>query len=421
MRILFVLPSVPFPPSDGGTTKIFNLLKYLATRHKCDLLCMGDMTDGVQNEFRSALPALGTVTVFPYPSRLRQMANLCWHLAHLRPPSFARFTCKRLGDKLADKVREGQYDVIHYDIINMAQYLGDGSRGATVHSPNDATSQVYARLATVSPSLFARMKLRFSSCLLRRFEREVYPRFCKIHVVSEEDKRYLVEVAPGSDIEVIPISSGYPNSLGTAERLPRQSGAGPVVAVCGNLGDAAITHGFEEFLEAVLPLLCQVYPTLRVRVLGRRIPDTLIRKLVSYPNVEYHAWVSDFEAFLTDADVVLTPDKAGAPGAKTRVVQAMALGVAVLGSATAFEGVPIQDGEQGFIYRSPRECGDKLLRLLGSASLRHAVGRAAAVLAAAEYALESIGPRYEALYLAAQNRANSQRSSPGSAGEAVKV
>jgi hypothetical protein len=37
----------------------------------------------------------------------------------------------------------------------------------------------------------------------------------------------------------------------------------------------------------------------------------------------------------------LVRDRAGAPGAKTRTVQTMALGRAVLGSTIAFEGIPI--------------------------------------------------------------------------------
>lgn len=401
MRILFVLPSVPFPPTDGGKAKIYNLLKYLTPRHKCDLLCLGDITEEVERKFREAVPALGTLAVFSYPNRVSQIASLFWHLVHLRPPSFARFTNSELATELAEIDRSGKYDIIHYDIINMAQYVTDGHLVATVHSPNDATSLVYARLAAASSNWFTRLKLGFSSLLLRRFEGRIYPHFDKVHVVSAEDKCYLLDVAPESDIDVIPISSGYPYDLGAAERTTSRSDDNPVVAVCGNLGDEAIALGFETFLDAVLPTLCRTCPNLRVRVLGRHIPGALLQKIRSYPNVEYLAWVDDFEFFLTSADVVLTPDKAGAPGAKTRVVQAMALGMAVLGSEVAFEGVPIRDGEHGFIYRNPGECGDKLLRLLASKELLQRIGRAAAIFAAEEYALERIGPRYEALYLAA--------------------
>ena len=403
MRILFVLPAVPFPPSDGGKAKVFNLLKYLSTRHACDLICLGHDGPALRDALRAALPELGAVDVAPYPTHGGRLVGAVLQVLRLHPPSFARFFSREARAMLARAKAAGHYDVVHYDIINMAQYHSAADGVASVHSPNDATSQVYLRLARVAKDRRLRWKLRFSALLLRRFERRSYPTFDKIHVVSENDKDYLRREAPAADIHVIPISSGYSCDYRLNRVSPERAEA-PIIVVCGNLGDAAIAIGFEAFLDEILPDLGRRHPGLRVRVLGRCIADRLKQKIAGHTNVEYLAWVEDFEAFLNESDVVLLPDLAGAPGAKTRVVQAMALGKAVVGSEVAFEGIPIEPGRHGLVYGSSAECLAALESVLASPALKKSLGAAAATLAADEYSLEMIGPRYEALYVTARER-----------------
>jgi len=376
---------------------VFNVLRYLAPHHHCDLLCFGDPGSADLAGLRAQLPTIGKVWMVPPPPLRSRFIGTAANLARLRPPSFARFASAEMADSLQTAKRSSCYDVIHYDIINMAPYREGNGETPSVHSPNDATSLVYRRLAADAASPVAKLRLHLVSWLLARFERRHYGAFSKIHVVSDADRDYLVRHVPAVDVEVVPITSGYPRDI-VAAYAGAAAQPGLTVTVCGNLGDAAIAAGFRQFLEHVLPTVGQIHPELRVRVLGRRIDAALKRDLKGYPNVDYVAWIEDFEACLSSSDVLLLPDRAGAPGAKTRTVQAMALGRAVLGSATAFEGIPMTAGRHGLIYTSNDECRESLLRLLGDRSLRETLGAAAARLAADEYSLDSIGPKYERLY-----------------------
>ena len=382
---------------------MFNLLKYLSTRYTCDLICLGHDDPALQEALRAALPELGALDVVPYPTLVDSLVHSALQLLSLNPPSFARFFSRELRVVLARAKSAGHYDVVHYDVINMAQYYSPADGVASVHSPNDATSQVYMRRARVAKGFLLRWKLRFSAFLLRRYERRFYPTFDKIHVVSEKDKDYLRCLAPTADIHVIPISSGYSSDFSLKRVSPVRAEA-PVIVVCGNLGDATIAIGFEAFLNEVLPHLGSRHPELRVRVLGRCIADSLMKKIAGHTNVEYLAWVESFGTFLNESDIVLVPDRAGAPGAKTRVVQAMALGKTVVGSEVAFEGIPMEPGRHGLVYRSSAECLSMLEGVLASPSSRQSIGAAAAALASHEYSLEMIGPRYEALYVSACER-----------------
>lgn len=400
MHLLFVLPNFPFPPADGGRAKVYNILRYLSVRHKCDLICFGDSDHADAIGLRQNLPSIGTVRIVRQPTWTVRTFRALVNLVRLRPPSLARYSSREMSRCIDESKQSGRYDAIHFDIINMAPYQHRCQELPSVHSPNDATSLVYQRLSKVAPSVSEQLRLRFASWLLARYERTYYSEFSKIHVVSEADREYLARLVPDADIVVVPITSGYSRDISASSQVTA-SARGPVVTVCGNLGDAAIAAGFQEFLEHVLPAVSVAYPELRVRVLGRRISVSLKRRLQDHPNVEYLAWVDSFEDFLSDSDILLLPDSAGAPGAKTRTVQAMALGRAVLGSTTAFEGVRIIDGYHGAIYGTHEECRQLLLCLLADRKMITTMGAAAACLAADEYSLECIGPQYEKLYLQA--------------------
>ena len=383
--------------------KVLNILRYLSPRHHCDLVCLGKYDTLLLEQLRLDLPELGAVKIFPKPKNWVQILCAIMGVLRLSPFSFARFTSQQMLAWVRKAAHETRYDVIHYDIINMAQYHNMEAECASVHSPNDATSQVYFRLSNFASGWPSRLGLRLSAILLLRFEKASYANFSKIHVVSEDDKSYLNRIVPKADVVVIPISSGYTYHLLNSQPIRRQVTV-PVLTVCGNLGNIAIANGFRLFLDEVLPRLLCRFPELRVRVLGNRISSRLLAKIKTYSQIEYYYCVDDFESFLTQSDLILIPDSAGAPGAKTRVVQAMALGLAIVSSKTGFEGVPVINGIHGMIYKSASECFRIIFKLLSDPLLRQHLGTEAARLAAENYSLDVVGPKFEALYKQAYER-----------------
>lgn len=413
MRILFVLPEFPFPPVSGGRQKVFNILRYLAPRHECGVFCLGEVDQTALGEFKVAVPTIGRIELFPHERFASNgFLGLAGALLRRTPPSIARCANRALARRLSEIAATDRYDVIHYDIINMAQY--HQGRVASVHSPNDATSMVYARQAEASTAWSGALRYFLLSKLLRDYEKRHYAAFTKVHVVSDTDRRYLQALVPAADISVIPISSGFPSDLPATIRATGKcvSQSSLTIAVCGNLSDPSIARGFDSFLTGALPGIVTRYPDIRVRVLGRVGLSEVRERMQSFPCMDYNDRVDSFEAFIASADVILVPDQTGAPGPKTRVVQAMALGKAVLGTVTAFEGIPMQDGVHGKVYRSNDECIQKLLDMLSGPEMRQRLGNAAQTLAVSQYALDVVGPQYEGLYCTALAKHTAELQQP---------
>lgn len=394
MRLLFLLQDIPYPPATGINSKAFNLLKSLSRAGwQCDLLCFaaGDHSArraGLERE----LPGVKVLAVHPPLSGAGLALMKVFNLFKGVPPSFAEY-CS--ADFLASfrKAAARGYDAVHYDVINMAQYLGSGPDAPAVLSSNDAISLSYRRMIAQNKSPLRKLYLAAAEALIRRFERAVYPRFAAVHVVSEEDAAYLRAVSPDIRLKVIPLA--VDRSFLEYAPARKEAGGLPRVAFVGNLAVPGIANGLFGFLDGAFSRLDS--GTFEFRVLGPNASPSDERRLRAWPGLKYYGWAEDYKAFLSEADIVLVLDRSGT-GIKTRVLEAMAMGKPVVGTSVAFGGISVRSGENCVLRDDPAEISSELGRLIASPSLRESIGGNARGFIAREYGMDTVGPRWENLY-----------------------
>ncbi len=402
MKILFLLQDIPYPPTDGICWKAYNLIKFLSSRHECHVLSFWDNDVNRIKTFLAELPAVRVIDVVPLPRPglgllLKKINKVFLGL----PPSLAGYESKIFRQRVEKAICEDQYDVVHYDIINMAQYMAFIPEVPSVHSPNDATSLSCFRKARQEKKIFRKMYMYISAILLRRYERKMYPRFSRVHVVSPVDHQYLKLIDPGIHVETIPIA--VDRVFLDARHVPasERTGAscGINVTFVGDLRIQGIVNGLLEFLRESWPLIQRDHPGVRFRVLARHAPLKLQRHLASLPAVEYTLWVENFVEYLQASDVVVFPDKSGT-GIKNRVLQAMAMGLPVIGSHAALEGIKSQESFLGTEKLTSAEMAKKVSYLLDSMDRRRLAGDKARLFIQSHYTIDVVGPLYQELYLA---------------------
>ncbi|MBC7489241.1 MAG: glycosyltransferase, partial [Glaciimonas sp.] len=327
MKILFLLPDFPFPASTGGRLKVFNLLKHMSPMHQCDILCFGKPDKTLEESFQLQMPKVNVIGVLPLKTGFGKWFIFVANFARLLPPSFAMFSSHEYRNAIRQACASCTYDVIHYDIINMAQYAYICEHVASVHSPNDATSLVYMRVTKDLVWGLKKLYYLVSIILLRRFEKKNYHSFTKVHVVSLPDARYLLGLDSNIDVTVIPISSGQVNGEARSgnshpDIVPTRS----LRVICtASFENHAIADPIYDFVQTFWPRVRGAFSDVEFVILGKNIPDTMLLVFQNTPGVKVLTWVDDYSAFLSTADVVLVPDRVGPNGAKTRTLEAMGL------------------------------------------------------------------------------------------------
>lgn len=400
LRILFLLQDIPFPISDGMRWKVFHLLQYLSPRHQCDVIAFSADAWPDLAALKRELPRVNWLSVVPTASGATRLIRAAMALLSGRPASLGRFQNPAFTRALRDTLARHQYDVVHYDIVNMAQHYVEGI--PSVHSPNDATSLFYARMAANVKHRLIRLKLKIGASLLGRYERRNYSKFTKIHVVSNVDANYLRTTVPGADVAFIPFGVSPVKAHLEVNRMVGASRDNNFVLILGGANVPGVAAGIEEFILVAAPEIARRFPSVRFRIQGRGTEKLLHRIGIAASNIEASGWVDDLDDLIRSAAVVVLPDMAGT-GIKTRALQALGCGATVVGTEVAFEGLReyVRSDEHCVIAESMASLANEVLLLLGDTQKRQSIGRAASRLAHDQLSWSKLGPQYEDLYRSA--------------------
>lgn len=399
LNILFLLQDLPYPVSDGMRQKTFNLLALLAKHHTCDVISFSSGGRGQLEEAQRALPEVNFLAAVDMEGAIRRSFRTLWNLVKLLPPSFARYQSPSFKAEILKAVESRAYDVVHYDIVNMAQFHALLPSVPSVHSPNDATSLCSYRMACNVTGFFDRARLFIASRLLRRYERKHYAEFSYVHVVSQMDADYLRIQNPSCRVEYIPLGMSIPMAVTAAQELVRR----PFVLMLSESNVEHVSPGLMDFLNITVPQLLTLNPELKIQIHGKGVQEVIAgHALVSDHRVSASSWVEDLNTLIRAADVVVLCDKSGT-GVKTRAMQAMVCGVAVVGSQASFSGMGarLEDGRDCVVTGSPEAMAEVVAALLEAPARRAELGAAAASLIRAEFSWDALADRYEGLYFAA--------------------
>jgi glycosyltransferase involved in cell wall biosynthesis len=389
LRVLFLLQEFPYPPDNGIRWKPFTLLQGLSGRHQCDLLCFGNAAETAQIEgLISRCPGVSVLGVFPrcewgIRSQLRGYIKSGL-------PSSGVYASEVFRNAVRNAMGTTHYDLVHIDMINLAQHADLVGEVPLVISSNDAVSMGYQnRIGDVRG--MARLRNAVAWRLIRRYEQRAF-RHRTIHVVSEVDRRYLERLVPTASIELIklPVESAY-----MADTDGTKSPEEATVAIPANFGAPGLADRIVEILE-FMSRETQFFASTKFHLIGKPGPRTFTKKLEHWVNVE-QGWVDDFGAALRSARIVMFPEVGGG-GTKNRVLQSMALGKPVVLSPSAAAGVDGRNGNEFLVCSTPAEFASGLQRLIQDQQLALSIGSAARRIIRRERSLETIAQQWEALY-----------------------
>ena len=209
---------------------------------------------------------------------------------------------------------------------------------------------------------------------LKKYEERIASEFDRVLLVSEAERtRFLDRVSTANSKAVMNGVDQEYFSPAFRSGLPKN---GPVLAFSGVMDYRPNIDGVEWFVKDVLTRIQKVFPDLIFYIVGAR-PTSSVRLMAQkYPGVKVTGYVDDIRTYLAGADVCVVPLRI-ARGIQNKVLEAMAMGKAVVCTQHALEGIPAEsgkdlmkaDGEEGF--------ADAVIELLGDRTHMEKLGRQA--------------------------------------------
>ncbi len=271
---------------------------------------------------------------------------------------------------LAGLLREHDFDLVHVDSLDLSGYLPALRGLPVVCTHHNVESSLLRRRAQREGSPWLRAYLHFQSDRMQDEECRWAGKVDLNVAVSDDDARRLRELVPAARVVVVP------NGVDTTAFQPsdREDEGGLVFA--GGYSWYPNRDAMEFFGSEILPLLRRKVPGIEFTWVGRC--DAAVRgEFERSYGMRLTGYVDDIRPYVRKAACYVVPLRVGG-GTRLKILDAWAMGKAVVSTSIGCEGLEAVDGENILIRDTPGEFAAAIRQVLSDEALRRRIGRGSA-------------------------------------------
>ncbi len=385
MNIGWVSQMLPYVPCRGGF-RLYggNLIPILARRHKIHLVSLLMDDDGRHLDWARQHCA----SVHPIPDRGRALLTpLNQASAYL----FGQPVQNRRSVQRAVREQAANWDVIHVEGGYIGGLVPQDLRLPKVLSVHDAEILRCEEMLRCKLRWSQRTYYRLRRHTEPRYERLVYPRFDRCVVVGDRDLDVLRREVPEANVLLIPYGTDteYFHPLSAAKERK-------TLVFHSHLGYAPNIEAVLEFANTIFPLVRREESEAIFHIVGAR-PGPEILALASRPGIRISADLPDLRGAVCAASVYVCAIRYGT-GLKSKMLEAMAMGMPIVCYPGSTVGIACTHGEHLLVAGDPSEFAASVVGLLRNPGQAASLAAAGRRLVEEEYSWDSRAGVYEKLY-----------------------
>jgi glycosyltransferase involved in cell wall biosynthesis len=274
------------------------------------------------------------------------------------------------------------FAVVQIDSLDLAGYLPRLKDQAVVCVHHNVESALMQRRAAMEPRAWRRWYLRLQARLLERLEAQWCARVELNVAVSDADREVLRAHAPSGRYLTVP------NGVDVEQFTPATARQDGIVST-GGLNWFPNADALKHFCADILPRVRALLPTASVRWVGRADPES-ISCLREAHRVELTGYVEDVRPYVHQAACFVVPLRVGG-GTRLKILDAWAMGKAVVSTSVGCEGLAAVDGRNILIRDDPEQFALAVAAVLRDPALRERLGAAGRQTVEDTYSWDVIG------------------------------
>ena len=389
MNIAIVHPYRIHAGAVGGSTRVFELARFLARRHRVSVFSHADRT------IAGACPVLADLGVqqhvfeLPAPSRWTQAR---WLMDRSKPYYAHRNVNPAMAAALA--AAGETIDAVHLELGYMAPAIESMPAGVVRGlAEQEVMPLMLERLAGVDWR--ERSNYERVAPLMRQravaFDRRTVAAFDLLYGITERDAAYLAAAA-GREAAVLP------HIVSVARFAPAQPNEQDraTVMFVGNFEHRPNVHAARWFVREVWPQILARVSFARCEFVGPGM-DSASQQALMAPGVVVSGYQPDLPACYRRATVVINPVISGG-GMRGKVLEAMASAAAVVSTTVGLDGIAATPEQHCRVADNAASFAAGVVSYLTDPSKRRAHGDAARRLISQNYDAPAVFARLESDY-----------------------
>lgn len=369
--LLVICAKLPAPPYNGLTVRYAEFLRGLSDQWRLWVIAFAE-PDRRDDAIAATAPFCYRLEVLDQPSEWSKWRRYLSLITHRAPYHgvLPRYT-PAFRERLRAVLKTVRPDAALFLYVPMADYRHELPTGLPkVLDHPDAFSPALFQAAKQSKKWHRRLFALMDTWKFREFQRQAAREFdCNI-VVTEEDRWHLQVLCPSASVAVLP------NGINVDQFTPAcyKDAADIDLLLTGIFTYAPNIDAAQFLCREILPWVWRRRPSVTTLLIGWQFDDA-VRALAS-ERVRLLEKVPDIRPYLESAKIFVAPYRF-VFGIRYKILEAMAMGKAIVGTTAAFQGIPVQDGVHAFVRDHPEDFAEAVLTLLEDEGLRRTLGRAA--------------------------------------------
>lgn len=406
MRILVISSILPYPPTNGGAARLYNLYRRLSEKHH--ITWVSPLWDGGEKyvpdveTFCDRVIELPQSGQRPLPTRgwrgllMRILAQLHWErlfiyafgLVSAQGLYWLPSTPERVA-VITNILAQQSFDLVISEFEGNAE-LGQLPVGVPkILSTHNTLSSIFQRIRKTIPGDWQDRLFYFPELMkIQAYEKNNYKEYDYAIAVSNSDRLVLQKRCPLLPVELIP------NGVDTSYfRLVDHPIDPNLVVYVGNYGYAPNADAVKYFIREIFPLVKAQNPNIKFMAIGAEPP----KELIGIEGVECTGYVEDIRPYLSRSCMLIAPIRLGG-GTRLKILDAFSMGKAVVSTRIGAEGLEVSHQENILLADQPMEFAKCVLQLTQDAGLRSRLGASGRKLVEEKYDWNALAIQMDALF-----------------------
>lgn len=363
MKLLILSPFLPFPEVQGLRIKLASILRSLKQQgeHEVFLVSFKEKTESIPEKELAPLCSRFWIFNRPEISRRTYLKNL----VSPEPLLVWRFFNPKVAQAVAQITREERVDVVLFESLLMAKYYKFVYPSTTLFHAYNIEARRSARMARHQPWGPKKIYLSLIAWRLQCYEQKILRKISYLLACSPEDKLALEKLVGKKQIFVLPnvIDTDFYRPAGVKRYFQR-------LIFLGTLWYKPNEDAAFFLLKEIFPEVKKDFPEVELEIIGEGASSRLFQLARTWKSsVKISGFVEDIRPPLASAGIMVAPLRSGS-GTKLKILVALAMGLPVVASRIACEGLTVRDEQEVLLAETPAEFKQKISLLLSDDRLR---------------------------------------------------
>lgn len=368
-HLLYLAHRIPYPPDKGEKIRTWKTVEHLARSYRVHLGAFVDRPDDFAHEAHLK-SVCESVCLVPLNKKLATLRSAQGLLSG-EPLTLPYYRDRRMNAFVARSRALGLAAEIAFS-SSMAPYIAATSNAPRIVDLCDADSAKWTeysrRKSWPMSAVYEREGRR-----LAEFETAVINWADETFAISEEEAD-LLGCRDGAMREVKWFCSGVDASFFAPGAVAAHESA-PTIAFTGAMDYWANVDAILWFVKDIWPSVRAAVPDAAFAIVGAN-PAREISALDGKDGIAVTGRVADVRPYLEAAALVVAPMRI-ARGVQNKVLEAMAMGKAVVSTPAGLEGIDATIGKEALAAASPSSFAAEIVRLIENPAAARTIGEAA--------------------------------------------